>query len=100
MIPLLKKEKLTLSQSTITVGLDKIISLFIKVFFGLVGAIFILKKFDNVEIESIHLPLKYRTGLTKWDGKNYDKNVEKACRLYPQDNDTEGFFVAKLKKIK
>jgi len=46
MIPLLKKEKLTLSQSTITVGLDKIISLFIKVFFGLVGAIFILKKFD------------------------------------------------------
>ena len=61
---------------------------------------FILKKFDNVEIESIHLPLKYRTGLTKWDGKNYDKNVEKACRLYPQDNDTEGFFVAKLKKIK
>ena len=46
MIPLLKKEKLTLSQSTITVGIDKIISLFIKVFFGLFGAIFILKKFD------------------------------------------------------
>ncbi|AJF62649.1 MAG: hypothetical protein QT11_C0001G0507 [archaeon GW2011_AR20] len=46
MIPLLKKEKLTLSQSTITVGLDKIISLLIRVFFGLIGAIFILKKFD------------------------------------------------------
>ena len=46
MIPLLKKQRLTLSQSTITVGIDKIISLFVKAIFGLIGSIFILKKFD------------------------------------------------------
>ena len=46
MIPFLKKQGLNLSQSTITIGLDKIISLVIKSVFGLFGAIFILKKFD------------------------------------------------------
>jgi len=61
---------------------------------------FILKKFDNVKVETINLPLKCRQGLTKWDGKDYDKSVEKSCRIYPQDNDTEGFFVAKLKRMK
>src|SRR3989344_196783 len=48
MIPLLKKQKLTVSQATITVGVDKVLSLLIKIIFGLVGAIFILKKFDFI----------------------------------------------------
>ncbi len=61
---------------------------------------FILKKFDNVKIESINLPLKCREGLTNWENKDYDKSIEKSCRIYPQDNNTEGFFIAKLRKIK
>ena len=46
MIPLLKKERLTFSQSTISVILDKVVSLLIKAVFGLFGAISILKKFN------------------------------------------------------
>lgn len=62
---------------------------------------FILKKFPGkIKIETINLPIKCRPGLKEWDGKNYDRELEKSCRIYPQDNDTEGFFVAKLKKIK
>ena len=42
----LKKEKISISQSTIVVFFDKIISLLIKVILGLIGAIFILKQFN------------------------------------------------------
>ena len=61
---------------------------------------FALKEFPNVKIESINLPIKCRPGISKWLDENYDKNVEKTCRIYPQDNDTEGFFIAKLKRVK
>ena len=32
--------------------------------------------------------------------KNYDKQVKLCARVYPQDNKTEGFFVAKFRRIK
>src|SRR3989344_673068 len=49
-----------------------------------------------VAVEKIELPLKCRPGVTSWYNKSYNKNVQKACRIYPQDNDSEGFFVCKL----
>lgn len=56
---------------------------------------FALKNFP-VKVEKINLPLKCRPGLTSWDNKKYNKEVEKSCRIYPQDNDSEGFFVCKM----
>jgi NOL1/NOP2/sun family putative RNA methylase len=61
---------------------------------------FILKKFDNIKIEKIFLPLKTREGITKWQEHEYLEDVKYSCRIYPQDNDTEGFFIAKLRKVK
>ena len=63
---------------------------------------FILKKFNNIKIEKIQLPkeLKFHKGIKKWQDKEYLEDVKNACRIYPQDNDTEGFFIAKLKKVK
>lgn len=61
---------------------------------------FILKKFSNIKIETISLPIKCRKGVVNWEDKDYDKTLEKSCRIYPQDNNTEGFFVVKLKRIK
>ncbi len=61
---------------------------------------FVLKKFDNVKIEDIRLPLKCRQGITKWQDKSYDNSVQKSCRIYPMDNNTEGFFMAKLRRVK
>jgi len=62
---------------------------------------FALKKFGNkIRIENIRLPIKFRKGLIKWDNTSYSKETEKSCRIYPQDNDTEGFFIAKFKKLK
>jgi len=56
---------------------------------------FALKNFP-VAVEKIELPLKCRQGITEWDNTSYSKEVQKACRIYPQDNDSEGFFVCKL----
>ena len=61
---------------------------------------FILKKFSNLEIEHISLPLRCRTGLTKWNGEEYSKELKKACRIYPQDSNTEGFFIAKIRRVR
>jgi NOL1/NOP2/sun family putative RNA methylase len=49
-----------------------------------------------VEVVPITLPIKCRKGITKWNNQQYNKEVEKTCRIYPHDNDTEGFFLAKL----
>ena len=56
---------------------------------------FALKNFP-VKVETINLPLKCRSGVTSWEKEEYNKEVSKCCRIYPQDNDSEGFFVSKL----
>jgi tRNA (cytosine49-C5)-methyltransferase len=60
---------------------------------------FALKNF-NVKVEKINLPLKTREGITKWEDKKYSKEVKQCCRIYPQDENTEGFFIAKMRKGK
>jgi NOL1/NOP2/sun family putative RNA methylase len=61
---------------------------------------YILKKFPNVKIEAISLPIKCRPGLTEWKGTKFDTEINKSCRIYPQDANTEGFFLARLRKVK
>ncbi|MFH1451910.1 MAG: RsmB/NOP family class I SAM-dependent RNA methyltransferase [archaeon] len=58
---------------------------------------YLVKNFD-VSVEAVNLPLKFRSGVCSFEGLEFDKSVEKCLRLYPQDNDTDGFFVARLKK--
>jgi 16S rRNA (cytosine1407-C5)-methyltransferase len=62
---------------------------------------FMLERFEgSIEIQKCSLPVETREGITNWEGKEYNKKIIKCCRIYPQDNDTEGFFLAKFKKIK
>ena len=58
---------------------------------------YLVKNFD-VEIEQLNLPLKFREGVCEWEGKELSGEVKKCLRLYPQYNDTDGFFVAKIIK--
>ncbi|MBU0894465.1 MAG: RsmB/NOP family class I SAM-dependent RNA methyltransferase [Nanoarchaeota archaeon] len=60
----------------------------------------ILKENKNLKLEKIKLPIKPRPGITNWEDKKYSKEITKCARIYPQDNNTEGFFIAKLKKTK
>ena len=59
---------------------------------------YLVRNFD-VEIEQVKLPLKFREGVCSWNDVELDKSCKKCLRLYPQDNDTDGFFVAKIVKL-
>lgn len=59
----------------------------------------ILKKFEDSQILDIDLDIKRSPAILSFDGKDYDPLVEKCLRIYPQDNDSEGFFVAKIRKM-
>jgi NOL1/NOP2/sun family putative RNA methylase len=53
----------------------------------------------NLKVEKVHLAgLKYREGLTKYADMSFAEEVKDCIRIYPFDNQTEGFFVCKLKK--
>ncbi len=56
---------------------------------------FALKNFP-VKIESVSLPLKCRQGITNWNNEQFHPDVVRSCRIYPHDNNSEGFFLAKL----
>jgi len=60
---------------------------------------FLLKNF-KVKVEQVSLPVKIRAGITKWKEKEYLEDVKFSCRIYPQDNNTEGFFLAKIRRMK
>lgn len=84
----------------------------------------ILKEFgDRIKILKVELPFKAREGITDWasdfasnksaiatNEKNnergreleekFDEKVKLCARVYPHDNNTEGFFISKFRKIK
>lgn len=61
---------------------------------------FLLDNYD-LEIEDIKekLPVKSRPGLKEWNNKVFSPEIKKCARIYPQDNNTEGFFLCKIKKL-
>ena len=61
---------------------------------------YILEKFPNLKIEKINLPVKCVPGILNWKDENYEKEIEKSCRIYPHITNTEGFFIAKIRKGK
>ena len=59
----------------------------------------ILDEFENqIEIEKISLPICCQPGVGGWEENKFSSELNKACRIYPQGNDTEGFFLVKIKK--
>ena len=62
---------------------------------------FILQELNGkVEIEKISLPIKHHKGILKWQDKEYLEDVKSCCRVFPFDDNTEGFFITKLRKVK
>ena len=59
---------------------------------------FLLKKYENVQLDDIKLNLKRSPAVLEFEGKQYNDDVKKCLRIWPQDNDTEGFFIAKIVK--
>ena len=58
----------------------------------------LLNNHPDASCEPIELPLKRGKSVMEFDGTKFNDGVRNTLRLWPQDNDTEGFFVAKIVK--
>ena len=61
---------------------------------------FLLNKYKNAKLEEIKLTnINRSNAVLEFEKQKYSEEVKKCLRIWPQDNDTEGFFVAKIKKL-
>jgi len=61
---------------------------------------FLLNKYKNAKLEEIDVKgLKRSNTILEFNGEKYNPEINKCLRIWPQDNDTEGFFVAKIRKV-
>jgi NOL1/NOP2/sun family putative RNA methylase len=64
---------------------------------------YLLDNNSDIELQPIELPIKTRQGMTSWTTNNitkkYNPEVKKCARIYSHDNNTEGFFICKIKKL-
>ena len=58
---------------------------------------FLLRNRD-AKIEKINLDIKKSEIILDYENRNFNSEIKKCLRIWPQDNNTEGFFVAKIKK--
>jgi len=57
----------------------------------------LLNTYPDAKLQDIKLKgLKRSEPVLEFDGQKYHPDVKKCIRIWPQDNDTEGFFVAKI----
>ncbi len=59
---------------------------------------FLLKNRD-CRIGEIKMNIRRSKAILEFEGKEYNGEIERCLRIWPGDNDTEGFFIAKIQKI-
>ena len=60
---------------------------------------FLLENHEDAEIVKVTLPgLKLSPAVMEFKKEKYHPSVKHTLRIWPQDNDTEGFFIAKIRK--
>ena len=60
---------------------------------------YLLGKYPSADVVPIRFKsIKTRSGLTKWEHLNFIERVTNTVRIYPQDNNSIGFFIAKIVK--
>ena len=61
---------------------------------------YLLEEYDNIKVEKINLKnIKSSKPILEFEGNKYNKEVKNCLRIWPQDNDTDGFFITKIKKV-
>ena len=60
---------------------------------------FLINKYKNAKLEEINLDIRRSNPVLEFENDKYSDEIKKCLRIWPQDNDTEGFFVAKIKKL-
>jgi len=53
----------------------------------------------SATLEQISIPkMQIAPGILEWNGRTFNPELRKAVRIWPHHNDTDGFFLAKVKK--
>src|SRR3989338_5383317 len=61
---------------------------------------YLLNKQNNAQLQKIDVEnIKRSLPVLEFESSSFNPEIEKCLRIWPQDNDTEGFFVAKIKKL-
>ena len=60
---------------------------------------FLLGKYENAVLEEIEIDISRSKPVLEFEGATFKSEISKCLRIWPQDNDTEGFFVAKIKRL-
>ncbi|MFT4310681.1 MAG: RsmB/NOP family class I SAM-dependent RNA methyltransferase [Candidatus Woesearchaeota archaeon] len=58
-----------------------------------------LQQHPDMQLQTIDLAIKRSEPITRFEDKIYHQEIHKCLRIWPQDNDTEGFFIAKMTKL-
>lgn len=61
---------------------------------------YILNKYADMKMQNILLDIRRSEPVKEFEGNRYHPDTRRCLRIWPQDNDTQGFFVAKMRKIK
>lgn len=60
---------------------------------------YLLGRQPEAELRAVELPgLKMRPGLAEWEGDTFLEALSRCRRILPQDNDTEPFFLALIRR--
>ncbi|PLW80139.1 tRNA methyltransferase [Candidatus Woesearchaeota archaeon] len=59
---------------------------------------YLLNKYSDMECVPFEIDMKLGEPILEWNDEKFNPQVKNVLRIWPQDNDTEGFFVAKLVK--
>jgi NOL1/NOP2/sun family putative RNA methylase len=58
----------------------------------------LLERVDDAQIIPLDLDITRSEPILEWQGQKYHDDCKHCLRIYPQDNDSEGFFVTKIRK--
>jgi len=59
----------------------------------------LLRKYDNAKIMDINLDINKAKPILKYNDNTFHPDIKKTLRIYPHHNNTDGFFIAKIKKV-
>jgi NOL1/NOP2/sun family putative RNA methylase len=59
----------------------------------------LLSKYGNAKLSDINIEIKKSSAVLEFEGHSFSPEIKKCLRIWPQDNETEGFFVAKIIKV-
>jgi len=60
---------------------------------------YLLENNKDAKVEEIKLNIKRGEAILEFNKEKYQEQIKNTLRIWPQDNDTEGFFVCKLRKM-